>query len=252
MFWQALAPVPANYFGFVHLVGVDGRPIAQHDQTPGPMFRPSMLWDRYNLQPDHHSLWIPRAAPSGLYWPSVGLHEFKSQERLPAFDANGAELADGVRLPPVKVLGSPPPPPQHRLAASLGDIADLLGYDLEPAGTTLRPGQALTLTLYYRSKTATAVDYTRFVHVNGPAGLAAGHDSPPHEGGNPTWAWVPGEVVADQSVVTLPADMAPGAYRLTMGFYNRAAGGTRLAARDSHGQPLANDEVVLGELASAQ
>jgi hypothetical protein len=73
------------------------------------------------------------------------------------------------------------------------------------------PGATLTLTLYYRSLAPATADLTRFVHLYAPAsGMIAQHDSLPTGGLNPTWAWLPGEVITDQVTLTVGADAAPG------------------------------------------
>jgi hypothetical protein len=248
LYWQANFPEARNYHGFLHLVDRAGQPIVQQDQLPGPSFRPPLLWDRFHVQPDRYLLHIPAGTPSGLYWPSAGLYNFQARERLPAFDANGQELADGARLPPVKVLGNTMSGPKHALVAEFGDVAALAGYDLQPGAAGVRPGTPLTLTLYYRSKQLTPVDYTRFVHLTGPTGQVAGADSLPQDGANPTWAWVPGEVVIDPARLDIPPDAEPGIYTLSMGLYNRAAQGERLAVTDQQGRPLPNNEVILGHV----
>ena len=64
-------------------------------------------------------------------------------------------------------------------------------------------------------------DYTVFFHVETPDGTVWGQqDTMPLEGKLPTTVWRPGQVVADQYVVTLKPD-APIAddYRYLLGFY---------------------------------
>ncbi|HEX9116545.1 MAG TPA: 6-pyruvoyl-tetrahydropterin synthase-related protein, partial [Anaerolineae bacterium] len=86
LYWQTQAPVARGYHGFVHLVDQAGRPVVQRDQLPGPIFRPAPLWDVYHLQPDWYLLTILPGTPSGLYWPSVGLYDYETRDRLAAFD----------------------------------------------------------------------------------------------------------------------------------------------------------------------
>ena len=83
LYWRARQALLQNYHGFVHLVDREGRPFAKQDQLAGWLSRPPMLWDIFSLQPDRYPLRIPKDAPSGLYWPTVGLYEFKGMELLP-------------------------------------------------------------------------------------------------------------------------------------------------------------------------
>jgi hypothetical protein len=253
LFWQATGPIPLDYHGFVHMVDNAGQTLAQVDQLPGPYFRPPMLWDNYHLQPDDYLVWIPKDAPNGLLWPTVGLFEnvrgTRTPKQLAAYDATGQELTIGARLPPVKIIGPGGPPPQHQLGAQFPGLARVIGYDLAPPAEGIRAGSALTLTLHYQVTGATDRDYTRFVHLYGPAGLIAGTDSPPAGGANPTWAWAPGEIVVDR--VTLPIDrgVTPGTYRLAIGLYDRDANGERLPVVDSQGHPVTDAEVTIGQIA---
>ena len=127
------------------------------------------------------------------------------------------------------------------VSARFDTLADLWGYDLSLPVAGLRPGDTFTLTLYYRSLTPTAAGYTRFVHLVSPTGqVAAQANSPPQAGLNPTWAWVPGEVIVDPITITLANDASPGDYQLLVGLYDAAAGGARLDVFDSAGLPQSN------------
>jgi hypothetical protein len=194
LYWRARQALLQNYRGFVHLVDREGRPFAKQDQLAGSLFRPPKLWDLFSLQPDRYPLRIPQNTPSGLYWPVVGLYEFKGVELLPVEDASGQLVGDTYRLPPAKVLGSKPAcRPQHEVSAQLGDLATLVGYDLTSPEAGLRAGSQFSLTLHYRASAVTDQNLTRFAQFYSPKlGMAAQQDSPPAQGGNPTWSWVPG------------------------------------------------------------
>ena len=249
LYWRALQALQKNYHGLVHLVDREGRPIAKQDQWAGSFFRPPIFWDIFSLQRDRYPLRIPQDTPSGLYWPIVGLYEFKGVDLLPVADANGQVVGDTYRLPPVKVLGAPPAGrPQHEVSAQLGDLATLVGYDLALPEAGLRAGSQISLTLYYRTNAATAQDLTRFAQLYSPElGMAAQQDSPPAQGGNPTWSWVPGEVVSETVTLTVGQAARPGKYALQVGLYN-ASDGLRVPVRDQAGKPVPGDQVVLTEL----
>ena len=130
----------------------------------------------------------------------------------------------------------------------MGELATLVGYDLAVPETGMRAGSQISLTLYYRANAATDQDLTRFAQLYSPElGMAAQQDSPPAQGGNPTWAWVPGEVVSDTVTLTVGEEARPGKYVLQVGLYN-PSDGMRLPVRDQAGNPLPDGQVVLAEL----
>lgn len=225
LYWQALRPMTKNYHGFVHLVDVAGRPLAQQDQLPGPFFQPPLLWNAYRHVSDIYHLRIPPDAPSGLYWPAVGMYDFATQERLPLTVDEQSDLGYDYRLPPIKVLNPPKRQPTHKLDIEIGTLGTLLGFDIDLETPEARPDEPFQVTLYYRAGQSSRVSYTRFLHLYDEGlGMAAQQDGPPQDGINPTWAWQPGEVVADPVALVVPPGTPPGDYTLYTGFYNPADG----------------------------
>ncbi|MBI1295311.1 hypothetical protein GC175_10200 [bacterium] len=249
LFWQPLTRLPTNYHGFIHLVDINGDVLAQKDQIAGSLLRPPLLWDPYNLQVDRYALLIPQDAPGGLYRPRLGLYDFATLERLPAYDVNDYLLPNGPELPPVKVVSKTPlPEPAHPLMVEVGTIATLLGYDLNLPDTTLRPGDSFRLTLTYEAKATTDIDYTQFIHLYHPQlGMAAQMDTSPAGGGNPTWAWVPGEIIVESITLTISPDTPSGEYELFVGLYN-PVNGERLPLTQDDGAPLPNGQVAVERL----
>lgn len=249
LYWQAMQAVPTNYHGFVHLVDNQSQVLTQEDHLPGPFFRPPLLWDSYHLQTDSYLLRIPADAPSGLYWPLVGMYDFETLERLPAYIDRDQDLGYDYRLPPVKVVNSPAARPTQPVQATFSELAELLGYDLTPESTVVRPGDTLTLTLYYRSQTPTRVNYTRFLHLyDAERGMAAQSDGLPQAGLNPTWSWQPAEVIADSVTLAIAASTPPGDYTLYLGFYDPKHDSARLPAYTAAGTPIADDRVPLAQI----
>ena len=111
------------------------------------------------------------------------------------------------------------------------------------------PVSQFSLTLYYRSDAATDQDLTRVCTVLQPElGMAAQQDSPAAQGQNPTWSWVPGEIIADDVVLTVAPEAQTGSYELRVGFYDAAAGGARLPVQDDKGRPLPDAQIVLTKI----
>ncbi|MCE5257895.1 MAG: hypothetical protein LLG44_02415 [Chloroflexi bacterium] len=109
--------------------------------------------------------------------------------------------------------------PSYPTDAILGGQVQLLGYDL-PA-KLLNPGTSITVTLYWQPEQALADNYTVFVHLVGADGTPlAQHDSEPNNGQYPTSSWLAGQVIRDEHVLQLPADLPKGTYRLVIGMYS--------------------------------
>ncbi|HRA66153.1 MAG TPA: 6-pyruvoyl-tetrahydropterin synthase-related protein [Caldilinea sp.] len=254
LYWSTQAVLAENYHAFVHLVDATGQPIAQEDHVPGPVFQPPASWTPGRRYTDAYLLRIPPDAEGGVYWPEVGMYAYADQERLPVFaggaDASAEEPDDHMRLPPVKVVAAPRNATfQHPLSARFDDAFELLGFDISAHGMIVRPGDAVTLTLYYRGLAPTDADLTRFVHLYSPqAGMAAQHDGPPANGVNPTWSWMPGEVIRDEVTLVVAQDATPGKAQLSLGFYDAAAGATRAPAFDAAGAPFPDALVPLAEV----
>ena len=245
-YWRAERTPVENYHGFVHLLDAQQQAIVQRDQLPGPIFSPPQLWNRFRPHTDSYVLTIPATAKSGLYTPHVGLYHFGSGDRLNTFAMDGTPLGNSVALPPVKIVAATTPTPQHELAIKVGDFAELIGYDLTLPTTPITPGTGLTATLYYRATGSTPIDFTQFAHLyDGTLGMAAQNDRMPQQGGNPTSAWVPGEVIVDQIGLQIAADSAPGSYTLQVGLYDGANGAVRVPLFAPDGQPLLDAQLSL-------
>jgi hypothetical protein len=249
LYWQATEPLLEDYHAFLHLVNSKRKLLVQDDHLAGSALYPPTYWAFQNLQRDRYVLQVPPDTPNEVIWPIVGAYRVDTTEHLPVTAGQGVTLGDSYRLPAVKVLGdSVASEPQFRVDARLGEEIDLFGYDLEPPGSTIQPGESLTVTLYFQDRAPLAQDLTRFVHLYDPdLGMAAQVDSAPGNGSNPTWAWVPGETVLDRVVLTLPDHVLPGNYSLLVGFYDPVTG-ERLPARDRNGVSPSDRTLQLAEL----
>jgi hypothetical protein len=106
--------------------------------------------------------------------------------------------------------------------ARFGQTISLLGFDLSPMpDTTVRSGQDVTLTLYWRDDANLAESLKVFIHLVGMNGAIYGQDdSIPLAGAAPTDGWVPREVVTDRHDLAVKPNAPPGVYRVEVGFYN--------------------------------
>ena len=94
--WQVLAPSDRTLVRFVHLLGVDGKPLAQHDSAPCEGECPSASWLAGEVLTDTVSLTIPEGVPAGSYSLVTGWYDGETLQRLEARDAEGIVLPEGL------------------------------------------------------------------------------------------------------------------------------------------------------------
>ncbi len=97
LYWQALAPIPADYSHFVHLVDpATGVIVAQHDSMPRQNSYPTSQWAAGEIVADSLSLDLT-GAPAGQYELVAGLYQNlgDSFPRLPAVDGQGRPWPNG-------------------------------------------------------------------------------------------------------------------------------------------------------------
>ena len=135
----------------------------------------------------------------------AGCYRFEVQ----AAGANQSVSLGSLRIAATQPLLETGTPPVIVDAALQGGI-ELLGYGLTAASGQLvdviRPGETLTLDLYWRARTKQPRNYTVFTHMVGQAynpatagPVWAGHDSQPLDGGYPTAQWFANETIVDRS-----------------------------------------------------
>jgi len=239
--WVAIRPMTNNYTLFVHLLGRENLVVGARNTWPGLGRFPTSLWPVgrafCDVTPVRLETWT--AAPE-LYDVEVGLYDAKTDNRLEAADESGEPV-----MPPIvgRVRVAPAQPlrvsPQRTSQADFGS-AVLIGSDA-PEGA--HPGDAVPLRLYWRAVSLLDQDYTVFVHLLDSSGkLIAQADSQPRDNAYPTSAWAAGDVIPDDHILKLPADLAPGDYAIRVGLY-LAPNGPRLPLKSSAG-----DAFTLGVL----
>jgi hypothetical protein len=125
-----------------------------------------------------------------------------------------------AEMPPLVHVSGPAleRPPSHPRQVTLGGVMRLVGYDQSPASA--RPGETLTITLYWQPQSEIEFNYSSYVHLvdEGGRGITQS-DHQPGDDHYPTSLWRPGEVLRDHHLLTIPQDEAPGVYRLMVGMY---------------------------------
>ena len=113
--------------------------------------------------------------------------------------------------------------PAQPTGQTYGDAIRLAGYDLSPA--TLNPGGTVELTLHWQPLTRLDADLTTFVHlVDADGNKLSQSDHRPGGVFYPTSLWKPGETLADQHTLALPAALGQPPYTIVVGLYDSAAG----------------------------
>ncbi len=134
--------------------------------------------------------------------------------------------------------------------ATLGDVARLLTAEADRG--TLRPGETLRITFRWQALRPVQNRYSVFVHlVNAGGQIVTQDDSEPARGSRPTTTWTAGEVISDAHALTLPADAAPGEYRVLVGLYlpeaNERVPVAQSGRADSEGNALVVHRVTVGQ-----
>jgi len=111
------------------------------------------------------------------------------------------------------------PPMQQSLGVPFAQGITLLGYDVQ--APMVQPGKTITVTLYWQTKQQIATSYKVSVQMlSVDLRIMAQDDSIPVRWTYPTTAWLPGEVITDEHVLTITSGAAPGGHTLIAVLYN--------------------------------
>jgi len=96
--WEARGPTEVPYTVFTHLLGPDGRVVAQKDGPPRGGEAPTTGWLSGEVIMDEYMIPIPLELPPGPFQLEVGMYDPSTGDRLPIYDT------EGNRLPGDRVL----------------------------------------------------------------------------------------------------------------------------------------------------
>jgi 4-amino-4-deoxy-L-arabinose transferase-like glycosyltransferase len=247
--WQAVTAPAEDYALAVDLVDGSGevahgwqlRPFTGQYGT-GRWVPGEYLWGQQVLS-------VPGDLPPGSYWLRLTLLRANGELLPPTAEALGPAHLDGsyLFLAAVDVMDRPRrfdlPEIPETLEIRIGRRARLVGYDLD--ADQAHPGGEVKLTLYWQALGPMVQPYKVFTHLVDDQGqVAAQHDGPPGDGCCPTHTWAEGEVIVDEHVIPLRANLPLGSYDLVVGLYDEETG-VRLLAYDGQGNPLATDGVLI-------
>jgi hypothetical protein len=124
-----------------------------------------------------------------------------------------------------------------------GQAIRLLGYTVDE--DWVRPGDIVTVTLFWEATEPVEARYKVFLHLVGPVGLIAQRDSEPGGWLALTTTWEPGRQVIDRHGVLVPPDAPPGRYDLRLGLYALDDPTARLPIQTPAGMVDAVDLIVV-------
>lgn len=101
--------------------------------------------------------------------------------------------------------------------ANFGNLVRLIGYDLDTQRAY--PGGRVPVTLYWQALAPLPASYQVFTHLESASGPVAQADGVPVCWSYPTDLWRPGQIIADQHAIPIPAGLPPGDYPLEVGLY---------------------------------
>ncbi|MGQ9489957.1 MAG: glycosyltransferase family 39 protein [Anaerolineae bacterium] len=226
--WQPLASLP-DFATSVRLVAADGATWAQgRDERPGGPLYPAHRWRPGSIVRQRPALPIPPGTPPGAYSVELVVYDPATGRPWPAPNDAPGTTSGGVRLGDIAVVRPAQVEATRRPLARFGPLA--LVEAGSPATTIARGGQ-VPVELLWQAAVAPEEPLVVVVQLLDQDGRpAAGLEEQPTGGHYPTQAWTAGELVRDRHLLTLPADLTPGSYRLIVGLY-RAADRVRFATR---------------------
>ena len=196
---------------------------------------PGGTWASEAELKDTLTMQIRPATPPGAYHLVLDIQDITQNKWLDTADQTEIRLGP-VELPP-RPLRAEQLDATDRRTAILGDRIKFLGYHLDGEA---RPGNTLSLTLFWQALDEMDTPYTVFTHLTDIDGkLWAQKDNEPADGFYPTTSWQAGEIVRDQYLLSIPEDAPAGEYTLRAGLYD-ARTEQRLPATGEIASPAGN------------
>ena len=227
LYMRAKYPVRKEYQLFLQFLNENAEEIGNITTIPGWGRNPVSLWDPDLVYADTYLVRIfgdvsNRSPLSARVY--GGFFDGETQKLLPLPNDTedlGLRTLGYVEVAPLKL-----PQVNNQPYLALVDVQFSDGLALQGAvvPTEIASSQSFIITLLWHSTTPPTKDYTAFVHLIDSAGnYVTGHDQSPAEGRFPTSLWHPGDTSLSDFTLNLPADLAPGNYKLWAGLYDPAS-----------------------------
>ncbi len=242
LYWRVLAAMDQTFVEFVHLIDGDGIIVAQRDTWPGRGMYPTVLWQPGQVFADELYLHVP----DGAYAPNiatlrVGLYDSQGVRLA----AEGANLEDNaVAIGQVALTPRPGDYP-NSMRVDFGATVELIGYEMSPRA--ILPGEAITVTVYWRSTASFAADFQVFLNAIRPetGRKSAEATGKPLGGTLATTVWPVGQVITDVRVLKFPPTAKPGLLDIEVGWFLPGTGRLSLLAEDGH---VLDDKQLLSKM----
>lgn len=139
--------------------------------------------------------------------------------------------------------------PSLKRVSRFEDGMSLLGYDLPK--NKVRPGGKLEVNLYWQAWQAVPVDYTIFVHLEGPGGVL-NFDHRLDRGNRLMTSLRAGQVVREDLSLNIPPGVKPGTYTLTVGLWDPAVASEALRVIEGEDMGRRHLELAKIEIAAPE
>lgn len=246
LYWHALASMDRSYVEFVHLIDGQGVIVAQRDTWPGRGMYPTVVWQPGQVFVDTLYMYVPEAA----YAPNnaalqVGLYD-SEDARLNVIDASGKALDQNAATIGQVAIAPRSGDYPNAMRVNFGGKVDLLGYEMSPTARSILPGEAITVTLYWRSRSTFDADYQVFSHAIRPNQRTSAEDNgKPLKGTFSTSQWSIGQVITDVRVLRFPPTAKPGLLDVEVGWFLPQVGRLDVLADDGH---IVDSKVLLSKI----
>ena len=245
--WRADATPSRDLSVFVHVVDADGLIAAQLDTMPAGGLAPTSQWHVGELRLDHYRVRVPAT----VYTPNsgqiaIGLYDALAPDQPRQLIVNAANTGAGTIRDHALHIGHiniAPPAGEvpNQMTVRFGDNITLVGYTFSQR--RLRPGDTLTVTLYWQTRGAVDKEYTTFVHLlDANFGMFGGHDGAPSPA---TVNWTPDATIEDVHTFVVSDATPAGSYQIEVGLYDDEQ--DRLSLLTTEGAEGA-DRLLLGPL----
>lgn len=232
VYWQVLEPSERDLSLYLHAVDDDGAVIGRIDSFPGGGTLRTTRWQPGAIYADDYDILLERAAGQTRLRVQVGWWHYASEDVVQPTDEAGTPL-ESVMLDVGGYAGvvDLPTLPNAVDGVAFGDRIALRGYALAQDRVALS----------WEALGGLDANHTVFVQVLDAGGDVVGSgDAPPDL---PTRYWRVGDRVVTTHPLTYETPLAPGRYRVIVGWYNPLDGARLMGPGENGAYELGTLEV---------